>query len=116
MIVDAQWMGHSVSEIVGTFGIPQSMVLRLHQEYLRESITAHHGHAVSDQRYLARIDYSNRHDTDSNHIQIECKKYQMHIQQTISSFFSFHGIEEQKTCQGTPVNSIKLNTALHLGL
>lgn len=43
MIIGARWIEHSISEIVETFDISQSMVLHVYLEYLMESITAYHG-------------------------------------------------------------------------
>lgn len=43
MIVGARWMGHSISKIVVTCDISQSMISCVYWEYLMEDITIHCG-------------------------------------------------------------------------
>lgn len=68
MVGDARWIGHSISEIVGTFDIPRSKMSRVYWECLMNDITTHCRQLNSqllifnehDPRCLARIVCDNK--------------------------------------------------------
>lgn len=88
MIISVREIRHSVSEIVGPFEIPWSTESCVYQEYLMEVQRLAKVFNDHPKTYLARLIFDKRHDTDSNQIPIQCKKYQTYIQQVNSKSFS----------------------------